>query len=48
MKDKRNRLYLLVGMFILFIFFIIFVFFYEKENKVIEVNTYFVPYMTFL
>ena len=44
MKDKRNRLYLLAGMFILFILFIIFVFFYEKENKVIEVNTYFVPY----
>ena len=43
MQDK-NRMFLLSGMFIFFIIFIIFVFFYEKENKVMDVNTYYLPY----
>ena len=43
MKNK-NRWTLLVIMFVLFILFCIFVFFYEKENKEIAVNTYYVPH----
>ena len=42
MNGNRNKI--LIIMFILFILFVVFVIFYEKENKVIDVNSYRVPY----